>query len=389
MKIVSASIYFVDLGISPSGSKRNPIVLELVTSDGVTGAGELGMAYGNGGRAGVAALVEAVEKFVIGHDCFSTEKIYDELVRTTFWGLGGGPVWFGAISAIDEALWDIKGKILNRPVYDLLGGPCRDELRVYANGWSRLKVVAAEYEDAAAEIAGHGFDAMKFDPFKVGFNRVDEHPIRIVSKQMEKLSAERLKAVRKGVGDDVDIIVEFHGNLWPMDAIRMGRIFQEYDPYFVEEPVDPFDANAMKQVSECLEAPIAAGERLYSKYHFKPFIESGALKIIQPDLGVAGGLTEVKKIAAFAEAHQVYVQPHNCGGPVATAACVNLSFSIPNFLIQEMFPYWDDGRFNIVEEPLEQRIRHGRLERGTAPGLGVTLNHDFLDRYRVAEIGNS
>jgi galactonate dehydratase len=389
MKIVGASIYFVDLGVSASGSRRNPIVLELVTDDGVTGAGELGMAYGSGGRAAVAALAEAVETFVIGRDCFSTESIYDELVRTTFWGLGGGPVWFGAVSAVDEALWDIKGKILGRPVYDLLGGPCRDELRVYANGWSRLKVDAAEYGDAAADIVAKGFDALKFDPFKVGPNRVDEHPVRTVSKSMEKLSTARLAATREGVGDDVDIIVEFHGNLWPADAIRMGRIFEQFDPYFIEEPVDPFDAQAMRQVRDAVRTPVAAGERLYSKYHCKPFFEAGALQIVQPDLGLAGGLTEVKKIAAYAEAHQIYVQPHNCGGPVATAACVNLSLSIPNFLIQEMFPYWDDGRFNIVEEPLEHRIRAGRLARDSRPGLGVTLNHDFLDRYRVAEIGNS
>jgi len=386
MRIASATIYFVDLGISPSGSKRNPIILELVTIDGVTGAGELGMAYGNGGRAAVTALAEAVEKFVIGHDCFSTEKIYDELVRSSFWGLGGGPVWFGAISAIDEALWDIKGKLLGRPVYDLLGGPCRDELRVYANGWSRLKVEASEYEQAGAEIAERGFDAVKFDPFKVGLSGVDEHPIRSVSKRMERLSTERLAAVRKGVGDDVDIIVEFHGNLWPKDAIRMGRLFQQFDPYFIEEPVDPFDATAMREVCNALEAPIAAGERLYSKYHVKPFLEAGAVQLLQPDLGLAGGLTEVKKIAALAETHQVYIQPHNCGGPIATAACVNLSFSIPNFLIQEMFPYWEDGRFNIVEEPLEYQIKGGRLHRDTKSGLGVTLNHDFLDRYKVVKI---
>lgn len=386
MHVAEASIFFVDLGKSPAGSARNPILLELKTSDGVTGAGELGMAYGFGGKAGVTALAEAVQQFVLGANPFSTELIYDQLSRRTFWGLGGGPILYGAISAIDEALWDIKGKVLGRPVFELLGGACHESLRCYANGWSHSLVTPAQHEAAARRVVDSGFDALKLDPFKVDSDGVDRHPKRSVTRSLERSSIERVAAVREAIGDDVDLIVEFHGNLWPRDAIRMARLLERFDPYYIEEPVDPFDASAMREVAQSIRSPVAAGERLYTKYDFKPFLEQKAVQIIQPDLGLAGGLTDVKKIAALAETHQVYVQPHNCGSPVATAACVNLAFSIPNFLIQEIFPFWADGRYDIVEQAMEHHIENGRLSWRFGNGLGVTLNHDYLDRYRTHHI---
>ncbi|MGM0400051.1 MAG: mandelate racemase/muconate lactonizing enzyme family protein [Chloroflexota bacterium] len=387
MKVVSADIYDVDL--SPQGFPRNPIILRLCTDEGIYGVGELALAYGTGSRAGVGMLEQMVERFVIGADPTRIEGIWHTLFRRTFWGQGGGPVVYGGISAIDEALWDIKGKILGLPVCELLGGKTNDVIRVYANGWSNLRDeegkprcnTPREYARAAQSLVEQGYDAFKFDPFYIRADGVQEMPPRVLPRERADLAYERVAAVRQAVGPDVDILIEVHGNLGTTAAIEMGRRFVELDPFFYEEPVHAMNVECMRKVAENVPLPIAAGERLYTRYGFREYIEEQAVDILQPDLGLAGGITEVKKIAAFAETYDMFVQPHHCAGPISTAASVQLDACITNFIIQEWRPFAHAALYDLVEEALDLQAVDGRFTVPEVPGLGVVLNEEVIGQY--------
>ncbi|MEA3406567.1 MAG: mandelate racemase/muconate lactonizing enzyme family protein [Chloroflexota bacterium] len=393
MKLVSADIYDVDL--RPHGFSRNPIILRLRTDEGIHGVGELALAYGTGSAAGVGMLKQMVERFVIGADPSRIEEMWQTLFRRTFWGQGGGPVVYGGISAIDEALWDIKGKALGRPVCELLGGKTNDVLRVYANGWyaeydkegNRVSCTTPEeYAEAAHKVVEDGYDALKFDPFAVNAEGEWDYTGRAMSRERADLAYERVAAVRQAVGPDVDILVEVHGNLGTTSAIEMGRRLVELEPFFYEEPVDAMNVDCMLKVAQNVPIPIAAGERLYTRYGFREYIEKQALDILQPDMGLAGGITEVKKIAAQAEVYDLHIQPHNCAGPVATAASVQLDACITNFIIQEWFPYRDPSFYELVEEAFELQVENSRFTVPDTPGLGVTLNEEVIEGFSSIHI---
>lgn len=386
MKITEVVVYDVPLDTTPAAGRQNPFVVEILTDEGIRGAGEIGLTYGVGGRGAAHIVIDLAEQFLIGKSPDTIEALHDTMVRKTFWGMSGGAIFGAAIAAIDECLWDIKGKALGAPVHALLGGKCHDDLRLYANGWYRGLDTPEAYADAAQKVVADGFDALKFDPFKADRNGNTSHPRRQLSLELQTLALERVAAVRNAIGD-ADIIVEFHGNIWPSDAIRFGALCADYKPMFYEEPVEPFNYQATQDVARKLQTPLAGGERLWSRHGFRPFLESGAITLAQPDMGVAGGFTEVSKIAALADSYGAYLQPHNCGGPISTAACISMSTAAPNFLIQEIFPYWKDERYNIVTEPYEADIAKGRLTPRDVPGIGVTLNHDFLKRFACLKTG--
>ena len=381
MKVTAVSVYRAVLAPMKEGAAHAPVIIRVETDEGIYGAGEVGLAYGTGGKAAAQLVVDLARGYLIGKDPFRTEAIADAMRRKTFWGHVPGAVFGAAVSAIDEALWDIKGKALGQPIHVLLGGACRDSLRLYCNGWYRGLARPEQYIEAAQEVLARGFDAMKFDPMKLDASGHSAHPNRVLDRAFEALAAARVAAVREAVGDRADICVELHGNMWPMDSIRFGKRIAQYEPLFIEEVADAEDAAAAKRVADGTGLPVAAGERLCTPVEFRSFFELGALSVAQPDMGVAGGFTGVRAIAALAAAHAVYVQPHNCGGPIATAACVHLSFSIPNFLIQELFPVWpEDDRLDIVDAPFERQVTGGRMPLPTRPGLGVELNMDYLKR---------
>jgi galactonate dehydratase len=271
-------------------------------------------------------------------------------------------------------------------VYELLGGRCWDRLRTYANGWYRGCTQPEEYADSALQVVADGYDAFKFDPFAVDAEGVWDYPRRALTPERAELAYQRVAAVRAAVGPEVDILVEVHGNLGTTAAIQMGQRLEPLAPFFYEEPVDALNVACMRKVAENVNLPIAAGERLYTRYGFRPYIEGQILDILQPDLGLAGGITETKKIADHAETYNLHVQPHNCAGPIATAASVQLDACMTNFIIQELFPYRDDGRYQLVREALELQVVDGYLEVPDTPGLGVEVDEDVLAQHDCVRI---
>jgi len=387
MKITYVEIFDVKLG-STASTGWNPVILQIHTDEGITGLGEIALAYGVGADAGIGMLRGLAQEYLIGANPLRIEALWNQGYRRTFWGQGGGPVVYGGLSAIDEALWDIKGKALGAPVYELLGGPVWDRLRLYANGWYRGLVTPQEYADAACGVVADGFTAMKFDPFAVTADGTWDYSRRALSRERADLAYARVKSVREAVGPGIDILVEVHGNLGTSAAIRMGKRLEELAPFFYEEPVDAMNVECMRKVAANVDIPIAAGERLYTRYGFRPYIEGQVLDILQPDLGLTGGISETKKIASFAETYNLHVQPHNCGGPVSTAAAVQLDNCITNFIIQEWFPYFDDGRYDLLVEPFEPTVTDGYFTPPTAPGLGIELNNEYARRFDVIKVGD-
>jgi galactonate dehydratase len=375
MKITDVEIF--DVGLDG----WNPVLVRINTDEGISGVGEVALAYGVGSSAGVGMARDLAERFLLGANPFQIEQLWDRMYRKTFWGQGGGPVVFGGMSAIDEALWDIKGKALGMPVYELLGGSCWDRLRVYANGWYRGCTTPEAYADAALKVVADGYTAMKFDPFAVTPEGEWEYTRRALSRERADLAYDRVAAVREAIGPSIDILVEVHGNLGTTSAIQIGKRLEALAPFFYEEPVDALNVECMRKVGENVDIPIAAGERLYTRYGFRPYIEGQILDILQPDLGLAGGISEVKKIANYAETYNLHVQPHNCASPVATAASVQVDCCIPNFIIQEWFPYREPEMYELVNEPLEFQVVDGAMPVPTQPGLGIELNDAVVADY--------
>ncbi len=391
MRIVAADIY--DVNLHPW---KPPVILRLITDEGLYGVGEFALSYGTGRRAALGMLHDMVEQFVIGADPLLIEDMWKTLFFRTFWGQGGGPVVYGGISTIDQALWDIKGKAYGAPVYELLGGRVHDSLRVYCNGWlgdeyapaSDLHVeTPEEYGQRAAEVVAMGYDALKFDPFSAPRGSGWKPRERLLERERADLAYERVKAVREAVGPEVAVLVEVHGYLGVSDAISWGRRIVELEPFFYEEPVDAMNVDAMAKVAQNVPIPLAAGERLYTRYGFREYIEKQALDILQPDVGLAGGITELKKLAAYAETYDIYVQPHNCHGPVATAAAVQVDACMSNFIIQETVPCRAAITYDLVNEPLEPQIHNSYLPLPTRPGLGVTLNEAYMAKCPVMRVG--
>jgi galactonate dehydratase len=384
VKITEVEVF--DVNMSQTALRWNPVIVRIHTDEGISGVGEVALAYGVGALAGIGMVQNLAERFLIGADPFRIEYLWNRMYRQTFWAQGGGPVVFGGMSGIDEALWDIKGKALGVPVYELLGGCCWDKLRVYANGWYSGCVQPEEYAEAARKVVADGYTAMKFDPFAVNLNGEWAYPQRALDAERADLAFERVKAVREAIGPKVDILVEVHGNLGPTWAIQMGKRLEALRPFFYEEPVDAMNVECMRKVSENVNIPIAAGERLYTRYGFRQYIEGQVLDILQPDLGLAGGISETKKIATYAETYNLHVQPHNCAGPVASAASIQLDCCITNFIIQEWFPYREPWFYRLVKEAMEPKVVDGYMPIPTEPGLGVELDDEVMAQYNCIHV---
>jgi|SRR6516165_4952415 len=379
MKIQSVRTYLVKSG------KLHPVLVEITTDESLTGIGEAGIAYGVGGTAAAGMIKDLAERMVIGRDPYRIEELWSEMYDHSFWAKGGGPIVFAAVSAIELALWDIKGKALGVPIYELLGGKIRNEVSVYANGWYGTAKTPVEFAKAAERPLRDGYTALKCYPLAYP----DQHGLRHVSRRMidrdfANLAFEKIKALRDAVGSKVAIMLDLSGGLTTDETIRLCRRFKELDIVWVEEPADPFDVEALKKISREVEIPIALGERIYTRHGFRKIFEAQLADIIQPDVCNTGGIMETKKIAAMAEAYNMRIAPHNCASALSTAASLQASACIPNFMIQEIYPYFPNqpGYVQVLEDSPEDRIANGRIMIPTKPGLGVALAahrvHPFL-----------
>ncbi|SOE93421.1 galactonate dehydratase [Burkholderia sp. D7] len=369
----------IDIYLARSGKLR-PIVVELITDEGVTGIGEAGVAYGCGSHA-AAGMLKDLAPTLLGWDASRIEAFSTYVHDHTFWGKGGGTIVYAALSAIEQALWDIKGKVCGVPVYELLGGAARDRVRCYANGWYEAAQTPDQFARATERPLRDGYTALKFYPLgeMVGVN-MRHVSQRMVDRDRLNLAVARVKAVREAIGPEVELMLDLSGGLTPAESVRLCQRFEEYDILFVEEPTDPSDAQAMAYVASRTSIAVAAGERNYARHGTRPLLEARAVDIVQPDPGNTGGIMETKKIAAMAEAWGMRVAPHVCGSPLATQVALHLSANLPNFFIQELYPYFrfHEGYIDTVLEAPEARVTNGYLALPEGPGLGLTLNREAL-----------
>ncbi len=357
MKITKVNTYFV---------RPRWGFVEIETDAGFTGWGE---AVLEGHAKAVLACVEEMSDYLIGADPANIEDIWTTLYRAGFYR--GGGVMMSAISGIDQALWDIKGKVFGAPVYQLLGGKCRDKMKIYCwVGGDRPSDVGA----AALEKKNEGFSAIKM-------NATEE--LQMVDTY-DKLDAvlERVAAIRETCGKYFGIAIDFHGRVHKPMAKVLAKKLEEFDPMFIEEPVLCENMEDFRDIAAACNIPIATGERLFSKFDFKRLLTAGGVDIIQPDLSHAGGITEVKKIAAMAEAYDVALAPHCPLGPIALAACLNVDAVSYNAVIQEQSIgiHYNVGKsvLDYVNNKEDFRFTDGCVQLPVKPGIGVDVNKDLV-----------
>ena len=383
MKIVKVDVMQLGTDVRPDW---RPIVCRIYTDEGIYGDGEAAMAY-DVGALGAFGMLQELAKMVIGMDPLDNEVIWDKLYRSTFWEQNGGPVTFSAISAIDIALWDIKGKYFKVPVYKLLGGKKRDNLRCYASqlqfGWGEVRIPARTPEDYAKnakKAVAEGYDAVKFDFFlydeEDGFFN-DNDRLGLLSKKYLNIVEKRIAAVREAIGPDVDIIIENHSYTDAQSALQLGKMAEKYDIFCFEEPTTPYP-KITKYMSDKLNIPIATGERIYSRWQYAQYFENCSVQMIQPDFGNCGGITEGKKICDMAYAYDVGVQGHACGSPLSNVVALHLECVIPNFVIHEhhavnLTPY--NKSYCIYDyQPV-----NGKYKVPELPGLGNELSESAMN----------
>ncbi|QDR83390.1 mandelate racemase/muconate lactonizing enzyme family protein [Sporomusa termitida] len=395
MKITSVDIIDVANDFSSATSKWRPVVVRVNTDEGISGFGEVGLAYGVGASAGFG-MAKDLAQLILGLDPMKNEAIWDMMQKKTFWGQGGGTVFSAGMSGIDIALWDIKGKALNTPVYQLLGGKTRDKIRTYASqlqlGWGKgkdksLLVTPGQYAEVACAVVDEGFDAIKVDVTvlddKGNYNQ--SGLTGVLPDRTLRVGYNRLKAMREAIGPDVDIIVEMHAFTDTTAAIQFGRMIEELGIYYYEEPVMPLNPKQMKKVADKVNIPIAAGERIYTRWGYRPFFEDGSIAVIQPDICTCGGLTEAKKICDMAHIYDVTVQVHVCGGPISTAAALHIESVIPNFIIHELHRY-ALLEANTKSCKYDYLPKQGVYEVPELPGLGQELTEETIKASQVVTV---
>jgi galactonate dehydratase len=328
------------------------LFLKVHTDAGIVGLGE---PIVEGRAETCATAIKELSEYLVGKDPRAVVHHWQAMYRHAFYR--GGPVLTSAISGVDQALWDIKGKALGVPVYELLGGPTRSRMRVYAHVRTPEDVRRRKQE---------GFTAFKTGVFK-------DRPARIIETPgFVKKMADRFAALREAAGDEADIGIDFHGAISPQTAKLLIKAIEPYQPMFVEEPVQCQNVEAMADIARGTHLPIATGERIFTKWGFREILEKKAAAILQPDLCHAGGITEVRLIAGMAEAYYAAVAPHNPLGPISLAAGLQLAASIPNFLCQEQVSLG----VGYIKKPF--RVVDGYVDLPRGPGLGIELDDDAM-----------
>lgn len=344
--------------------KPRYLFLKVHTDEGIVGLGE---PIVEGRARTCAAAVQEMAPWLIGKDPRNVVHHWQAIYRHAFYR--GGPILTSALSGVEQALWDIKGKLLGVPIYELLGGPTRDRIRVYAHVRNDPALVREKKQQ--------GFTA-----FKTGVKNSTQSGV-VASQKFIEEAAEAFAGLRQAAGKDADIGIDFHGAISPQNAKLLIKALEPYQPMFIEEPVQCQNVDVMAEIARGTHLPIATGERIFTKWGFREILEKGAANILQPDLCHAGGIMEARLIAGMAEAYYASIAPHNPLGPISLAAGLQLAASIPNFLCQEQVTLGE----GYIKEPV--KVEDGYVKLPTGPGLGIELDeaqvaqrldHDWLNR---------
>ena len=347
----------------------NWLFVKIYTDSGIYGVGEGSLQFKD---HALTAEIEEFTKFLIGKDPFAIEYIWNSLYRRVTWT--GGALTMSAISAIDLALWDIKGKALGVPVYELLGGKVRDKIAVYANGWFEVADTPEEHAKAALDIVSKGYKTIKFYPFKGTYVTTPERINRGV---------DLVKAVRDAVGPDIQIALDVRGRVDFWSALQIAEKIEPFNIAWLEEPVQFDNAAVMGEFARKVRVPVSTGEQLYNRYDFEPLLEEKAVSIIQPDICHAGGMTELRKIASAAETHYVSVAPHNSNGPISTVASLHFAVATANAFKQEIFVSFLDRYSAVLTNDIP--IKDGFSMPPDGPGWGTDIDEDVLKQFPPTE----
>ena len=352
--------------------RTNWVFVKVETDSGIHGWGEATLEYR---EPTVAAAIHDLEGWLIGRDPHNIEAFRHDCYRDAYWR--GGPVLMSALAGVEIALWDIKGKALGVPVWQLLGGKVRDAVPIYVNGWFAPAKTPDEFAAKAAAVREHRFLGCKWDPFGKAWQQIGRRELDSAMECVRKVS--------ETVGQDVLLLIEGHGRFDIPTAVKIGRRLEEFDICWFEEPLPPDDLNGMREVKERVRVSLAAGERLYNRYEYRQFFDLNCADYIQPDISHAGGIFEMRLLGAEAEARHIGVCPHNPSGPVANAATLQLAGCVPNFVILEMMMTDVPYRAEICDEELV--VREGRMVIPDRPGIGIDLDENELLKHPYQPVG--
>lgn len=346
--------------------RTNWVFVKVMTDSGIYGVGEATLEYR---EPTVVEAIKELERYLVGKDPHNIESFWHNTCRDAYWR--GGVVLMSALAGVEMALWDIKGKDLGVPVYQLLGGKVRESVKCYANGWFAGAKTPDEFAEKAKVAVKNGFSGLKWDPFGSEYMNIDP------KKLNEALDC--IAAVKGAVGDQVHLIIEGHGRFNIPTAVRIGHSLNEFGILWFEEPVPPDDKAGIAWVRKKINTPVSGGERLYSRYEYADYLRMECADFWQPDVSHAGGIMEVRKIAAMAESHYIPVCPHNPSGPVANAATLQLAACVPNFYLLETMASDIPYRNAISTEQV--RFENSEMFIPDLPGLGIDIDENEIAKY--------
>ena len=348
------------------------IFVEVKTDEGITGWGEVTTTHPVANRA-VCAILRELGPMIEGDDPIQIEKIWNKIFRRfTYMGSRGAST--NAISGIDIALWDIRGKALNHPIYNLLGGAVRDSIELYTH--PDPNIGPDEARKQGKEIADSGHKALKFDPYPSMAEEQNGYLSGKMDARGEAEGNEITAAFREGAGPDMELLIDAHGRFDVPTAVRLSRSVSSSNIHWWEEPVPVESTHALKNVRAQIELPISVGERLHTRWEFVAVLEQDLTDFLMPDVTWTGGISELKKISTMAEAYYVPISPHDASGPINVLAGAHVMMSVPNFYKLETARHRLDAYDVFIETPID--VREGSLHVPAAPGLGIEINMDFL-----------
>jgi galactonate dehydratase len=363
-----------------SGPQR-PVIVELTTEDGIVGYGEAAVAYGLGADA-AAGMLRELAACVVGADATYPRHVWQEIYDNSFWTKGGGAVVFAALSAIDQALWDIKAKALGVPIYELFGAKFASTIEVYANGWSTRHDDVLGWAKSAERPISEGYRMLKCYPLaSYEKGRTLRHvQRRQLDDERFKRAIDRVRMLRKVVGPDIGLMFDLSGGLNNDQLIRFMNVCAELDLIWVEEPLDAFNFRGLRDLAGRWPIPIAAGERIYTRNGFRNLLETGGVDIAMPDVGNCGGIFEFVQIAAMAEAYNVRVSAHNCASTLCTSASIQAIAATAMAMPLETYPYYSEANdyIQVLKNPPEKTVANGTLAVPTTAGLGAEVDVDAI-----------